>query len=405
LSTTPFIPVIVGTDMNAYNMAISFHEEYNIKPILIGKMKMSFTSLSTIIEKIEIYPELGDSEQFVTILIKEAEKLKHLNKKLLLVGTNDLYVRLIIENKEILKEYYKFNYINESLMNQLQYKSNFYRLCERVGIDIPATLYYDCSQSAALPEPLYYPVILKPSNGILYYKHKFAGQQKVYKIESKDEMKNVINTINASGYNDELLIQDYIPGDDTYLWDSVIYLNSSGQAELVSFAQVVLQEHTLTAIGNYSALITRFNAEIMSTLKLFLEEIGYVGFANFDLKYDTRVNKFKVLEVNIRQGRSSYYITAAGYNMAKYLVDDVIYKKEKPLAYVIENYLFTVVPKVVLRKFVKNEKVRLEIKDLITQKKFGNPLFYKQDKHPKRKLYLFCRQLNYYLKYKKYKWQ
>ena len=51
-----------------------------------------------------------------------------------------------------------------------------------------------------------------------------------------------------------LIIQDYIPGDDTYMWDSVFYMSSKGKAQLGTFAQVVLQEHTVTAIGNYTAL-------------------------------------------------------------------------------------------------------------------------------------------------------
>src|SRR5699024_5938737 len=112
--------------------------------------------------------------------------------------------------------------------------------------------------------------------------------------------------IKNSGYRDELIIQDYIPGDDTYMWDSVLYLNSKSKTELVTFGQVVLQEHTATAIGNYTSVLTRYNEEMMKKLQQFLETVGYVGFANFDIKYDERDGKFKIFEVNIRQGRSSY---------------------------------------------------------------------------------------------------
>ncbi|CAM4374870.1 carboxylate--amine ligase [Paenibacillus alkaliterrae] len=404
MSELPFLPIIIGTDINAYNMAISFHEAYGIKPILIGKDQLPFTTLSSIIEKIEIYPALADNKHFVGILKHVAATLASSNKKLLLVGTNDLYVRLIIENEEVLKEHYVFNYIKESLMNQLQVKSNFYKLCEQYGIDTPATYFYDCSESAPLPENLAYPIIIKPSNGIEYYKHKFVGQQKVYKVDSAEELQKVVETIIASGYQEELIIQDYIPGDDTYMWDSVIYASSSGKTQLVTFAQVVLQEHTVTAIGNYTALITRYNKEMMEKLQHFLEAVGYVGFANFDLKYDARDGKFKVFEVNIRQGRSSYYVTALGHNMAEYLVDDLIYGKEKPLTYLNEDYLFTVVPKIVLRKFVENADIRRDANRLIKEGKYGNPLFYKHDHHFKRKFFLFARQVNYYRKYKNNKW-
>lgn len=404
MNKLPFLPIIVGTDMNAYNMAISFHEAYGIKPILVGKDSLSFTSLSTITDTIEYRSGLADSDQFASILIDVAKKYQTSGKTLLLVGTNDLYVRLIIENAETLKDYFTFNYIDENLMNQLQVKANFYKLCAEHGIDTPATYFYDCSSMEPFEEEMMYPVIIKPSNGIEYSQNKFAGQQKVYKVESSEELQEVIRTITASGYSDELIIQDFIPGDDTFMWDSVIYANSKKQTQLVTFAQVVLQEHTVTAIGNYTALITRYNEEIMKKLQYFLEAVGYTGFANFDLKYDERDGTFKVFEVNIRQGRSSYYVTALGHNMAQYFVDDLIYQKEKPVTYLNEDYLFTVVPKIVLRKFVDNNEVRNDVIRLIKKGKYGNPLFYKKDKHLKRKFYMFARQLNYYKKYKNNQW-
>lgn len=399
-----FIPIIVGTDMNAYNMAISFHEEYSIRPILVGRDQLSFTKLSTITKHIELHPDLGESATFVSFLKGIAKKYGEKNKQLLLIGTNDLYVRLIIENADELRKDFLFNYISEPLMNNLLVKSNFYKLCEEHGIDAPKTYFHSCESAEPFADEVTFPVIIKPSNGVEYYKNPFPGMQKVYKLESIEEIRSTIETIKASGYKEDLIIQDYIPGDDTFMWDSVFYINSSGKSELITFAQVVLQEHTVTAIGNYTAIITRFNEEMMLKLQRFLEAIDYVGYANFDLKYDPRDGKFKVFEVNIRQGRSSYYITACGHNMAKYFVDDLIHKEEKPLVLLNEPFLFTVVPKIVLKKFVRNRGVLREVKALLRAGKYGNPLFYKKDRSIKRKFYLLLRQINYYRKYKKSIW-
>lgn len=404
MSRQPFLPIIVGTDINAYNMAISFHEEYKIQPVLVGKGVLPFTNLSTIPRAIEYDKKLADPAQFAKILISVAKKYEEAAEKLILIGTNDLYVRLIIENRAILKDYFVFNYIEEDLMNEIQFKENFYKLCEQHGIDIPTTVFYNCQTDGEFTKEMMYPVIIKPSNGIEYSRHPFEGQAKVFKVENLTELNNVVTMIKNSGYADTLIIQDYIPGEDTAMWDSVVYVSSKGETQLVSFAQVVLQEHTKTAIGNYTALITRYNEELMTKLRNFLEALNYRGFGNFDLKFDERDGKFKVFEVNIRQGRSSYYVTAMGHNMARYFVDDLIYNKEKPCTYLNGDMLFSVVPKIVLKNFVADPAVQADIARLLKEKKMINPLFYKQDKHLKRKFYMFIRQVNYYKKYKENVW-
>src|SRR5690625_6811091 len=73
------------------------------------------------------------------------------------------------------------------------------------------------------------------------------------------------------------------------------------------------------------------------------------------MKYDERDGKFKVFEVNVRQVRSSYYMTQCGHNMAKYFVDDLIHNKNKELTYLSCEQVFSVVPKGVLKKYVSNK--------------------------------------------------
>lgn len=405
METYSFLPVIVGTNINAYNMAISFYDTYRIKPVIVGRATLPFTAYSNVTTIQEINPALHTPSIFVAYLQDIAAKYAAPKQKLLLIGTDDLYVEMIIDNQEVLAKDFTFNYISKELMEQVYLKKNFYKLCEKHGLDTPRTYYYDCKSSAPFEDEVMFPVIIKPSDGVQYYRNPFEGLQKIYKVESHEEINRIITMVKKGGYQGDLIIQDYIPGDDTFMWDAVYYGDQHGKGQLISFAQVALQEHEMTAIGNYTALLTRYNEEMMQKLVAFCEEIGYKGFGNFDLKYDERDGKFKVFEVNVRQGRSSYYIDACGYPMASMFVDDLVNERNKPLAYVTKPMLFTVVPKVVLKKYVKDPELQKEIRERLKAGEVVNPLFYKYDTNFKRKLYLAARQINYVKKYRSSNWQ
>ena len=51
---------------------------------------------------------------------------------------------------------------------------------------------------------------------------------------------------------------------------------------------------------------------------------GTVGFANFDVKVDPRTGAFRFFEVNPRIGRNNYYVTAAGANPMRFVVEDQV---------------------------------------------------------------------------------
>ena len=402
-----FDVVLVGNDINAYYMARNFYEEYGIVSYVIGRIPMLVTNLSNIIN-LTIVPNLNKDDVLVDELIKMAKKIN--NKKIILVGCNDDYVSLIIKNSKVLSKYYLFNYTNIDLFNSFVNKEEFYSKYGDV-LDIPKTYLYNINNNLDKRKvsSFKYPVIIKPSNIIKYHECEFPGQAKIYRLNSILEVESTIDTIRSSGYDDILIIQEFIPGDDTRLFDSVFYVNSKGKVQLQSFGQIGLQEHTKTGLGNLTVLINGYNefnnTEIVKDkLKQFLEDVGFNGICEFDLKYDERDGKFKVFEINARQARSSYYLTTCGYNLAKYLVMDLIEKKDSEFVFINKKAALSFVPNFVIRHFIKNKDYKKEIFKLKRKGLCVNPLVYKKDMPIKRRIMLFIRDINYIKKYLSNKW-
>ena len=179
---------------------------------------------------------------------------------------------------------------------------------------------------------------------------------------------------------------------------------------MVSFAQIGLQEHTRTMVGNAAVLINGYNQfggtrEITESITAFLEQTGYCGFAEFDLKFDRRDGKFKVLEINARQGRCSYYICPLGCNPVKLLIDDLIFDERPDYGLLEKKMLLSFVPKSIAKKYIVNEEYRKKVLEVWEKQGAVDPLYYPADKNFKRKLYLLKRKLRYFRDYKNGYWK
>ena len=131
-----FIPILLGSDRNVYGMAVAFHEQYQIKSIALGKINYLETTDSKIIE---MYKDNDiENPKTFTKRLKEIFN-KYKGKKLLLIACSDVYMKLIIKNKEKLSKYFLIPYIDESLMNKLVLKEEFYKTCEKYNLDYPKT--------------------------------------------------------------------------------------------------------------------------------------------------------------------------------------------------------------------------------------------------------------------------
>ena len=116
------------------------------------------------------------------------------------------------------------------------------------------------------------------------------------------------------------------------------------------------------------------------------------------MKYDQRDGKFKVFEINTRQGRSNYYVTGAGYNLAKYLVEDRIEHKSCELTITKNRHRWRVIPRSVAYNYIP-KRFHGEMKALEEQNAVVNPLFYKADRNLIHKLRIIRDQWRYKKRY------
>ena len=394
-----FIPLLFGGDINVYSVARAFHEQYDIKSRAFGKYNTGPCTDSRILNY-TANAKLEEEDTFLAVLKSFAEANR--DETILAVGCGDSYVQLLSKNRDNLPENVVAPYIDIDLMNRLIHKEKFYQMCGEEGIDYPATFAHGKDMGEDFELPFEAPYIVKPSNGIEYWRHPFPTQKKVYKAKDRKELHDILGDIYGAGYDDSIVIQDFIPGDDTYMRVLTNYSDRDGQVKLMALGHVLLEEHTPHGLENHAVIITEHNEELVEKFKNLLEKLHFIGFSNFDIKYDQRDGKFKVFEINTRQGRSNYYVTGSGQNIAKYLVEDWICQKSMELSVVTEKSLWMMIPKGVAFRYIKPEEYRREMKSLIGSHKITNSLLYQKDRGFKRMLRLYKSQLGHYYKFWKY---
>lgn len=394
------LPVLLGSDANVYGMARSFYMEYGVTSLAIGKGALAATANSKLVKMAVVEPNLEDDAVFVRTLTDFAKA--HTGKTLVLVSCGDNYTGLMARARAALEPYYKFACPTPELVAELDTKEFFYKACERHGLSYPRT--FGCTnenyKTVELPFP--FPCIIKASNSVAYWNCKFPHKKKVFVAYNKEKFDAITAAIYSSSYQDNLVLQEYIPGDDNCMRVLNCYSGLDHKVKLMALGRPLLEEQTPEGIGNYAAIMNVRDDELMEKMKAFLEDVGWEGFSNFDMKYDARDGKYKLFEMNPRQGRSSFFVTASGYNLAKWLVEDVVEHKEQDLTIADAHHLWMIAPAGIIKKYLKDEALLAEAKELMRQGKVSHQLFCKEDAGLKRRIWYIKNQLNNYRKYKRY---
>lgn len=396
--------------MNVYGMARSFYEITG-KPVrAYAEAELAPTRFTKIVD-LTLHQGFSEDPTFMTVMRDLINEYKDHEEPVILIAAGDGYAELISKHKAELEEAFVCPYVDHQLLTDLTYKKTFYEICDKFGFPHPDTkiITKEMYQTKTdLTVPFEFPVALKPANSVQWLKVHFEGRKKAFTIHSEAEFMDIISKSYENGYEDVMILQDFIPGDDSNMRVLNAYVDQHHHVKMMCIGHPLLEDPTPAAIGNYVAIIPDYNQDVYETVQKFLEDIKFTGFANFDMKFDERDGQYKFFDMNLRQGRSSFFVTLNGYNLAQYLIDDYVTGELDKESTVYANKekskykLWLGVPKQTFIKYARDNEAKEEALNLIKQDRTGTTVFYEKDKSFKRWLLMSYMFYNYVGRFKKY---
>lgn len=309
------IPVLLGLDLGAYAVALSFYETYGVTSHAFGRYPCGITRYSSIV-RTHIVPDLLEEGGVAALLSFSA---RYPDADLFLVPCGDWYLRFAQRHRDALSTAYRMYLPEKTLTDRISDKAEFLHLLDAAGLPHPETRVLSYMRDAPLfahDPTVGFPAVLKAADSTEYYAHPFPGMKKVDFPTTPKEAETLLKRIYASGYRGKVLWQKYVDADRAETL--TLFLDNRSRVRVSVRARVVLEERAPGARGNYAALITLPPDGLCRTLGDFAAGLGYTGFCNFDILY--RGDQPYVLEMNPRQGRSCDYLRAAGVSLAACLL-------------------------------------------------------------------------------------
>lgn len=363
-------PVILGGDMSSYPLAREFYEAFGVSSIVVAIDAIAVIKNSRFVR---MHNVADNENETIAAALREIAGSMPAKTIVLIANTDDR-----VETVECIQDGLPDNVIAplppHDLMTKVSDKVTFQRMCSDYGLDVPRTEIVSLAGTDPIPSTkIEFPLVAKPAASS-EYAHLYAkGFQKVYFMHEQAELDRLWSDLRAVGFEGDILVQELIEGDDTYMDSLTLYVSTKGEVTMFSSAQVLLEDHVPALFGNPVAMITKPLPEQWEAAERLLLGIGWQGFANIDLKRDPKSGRKLFLDMNPRIGANSYYTCAAGINPMYVLVRDVVDGVQMEPQRIQKSVLYKRVPVSLARKYVRDPELKAEFDSLVSSGAVVNP--------------------------------
>jgi D-aspartate ligase len=241
----------------------------------------------------------------------------------LLIPTRDLDLEFLLRHRDAVSARYALSIAPSLVMDRILDKSQLFATARSIGITCPHEVRITGARDLRLArEEIALPCIVKPvvasrwRHGAI---HEAVGRRKVVVFDNWADVQSFYERV--APLDPELLVQEYIPGDDRDLEIFGSYIARDGAIRWFT-ARKILQSPP----GSGTGIVVRAEpiADIVAPSTALLRALGYVGISEIEFKRDARTGKIALIEVNPRHWDQHAVGAAAGVNLSRALYADFI---------------------------------------------------------------------------------
>jgi len=250
-------------------------------------------------------PEKENGEAYIQFILEFGKKL---TTKAVLYPLSDKHVLLISRHRAELQSYYDFVMPDHETIEKLTTKNGLQCIATQYNIPAPKSIEkIKKNEIEQIAQQITYPAILKPTESTLWHSPQIVkilsngfinARAKVILCNTPSELIQAYQRV--ANINDNLIVQEVIPGEDNRLVYFSFYLNRQSRP-IGIFAG---RKFRVIPVGFGSASYVRsyFDPELVNIGLKLLSATNYQGLGGIEFKKDPRDEHYKLIEFNTRFG-------------------------------------------------------------------------------------------------------
>lgn len=229
---------------------------------------------------------------------------------------DDRLLFIVSRNRDILEKYFKFLIPDPELVEYCTNKVRFPDLAKEHDLLIPKNIVFSgFNNNHEVETEVGFPCIIKPAVHIDWHESRAIKENserptKILLANNNAELDNWLDYFNE---NDELIIQEYIPGGEDAIYSFHTFADEESQPLAYFVGKKIRTYPSVGGVSTYVKLV--HDEEVVRIGFETIKKLKVKGPVKIDFKKHAATKKYYILELNLRYNLWNYLGTVCGINI------------------------------------------------------------------------------------------